>query len=34
MQSNDVDTAPLTGTLLDPGNTEIQTEGITTEDGE
>ncbi len=34
MQSNNVDTAPLTGTLLDPGNTEIQTEGITTEDGE
>jgi stage V sporulation protein D (sporulation-specific penicillin-binding protein) len=34
MQSNNVDTAPLTGTLLDPGNIEIQTEGITTEDGE
>jgi len=24
MQSNNVDTAPLTGTLLDPGNTETQ----------
>jgi len=34
MQSNNVDTAPLTGTLLDPGNTVTQTEGITTEDGE
>ena len=44
MQSDNVDTAPLTGTLLDPGNTETQntgtqdteeqTEGITTQDGE
>jgi stage V sporulation protein D (sporulation-specific penicillin-binding protein) len=34
MQSNNVDTAPLTGTLLNPGNAVIQTDGITTEDGE
>jgi stage V sporulation protein D (sporulation-specific penicillin-binding protein) len=34
MQSNNVDTAPLTGTLLNPENAVIQTDGITTEDGE
>ena len=34
MQSDNVDTAPLTGTLLNPENTVIQTDGITTQDGE